>query len=199
VVATATESELAPPNVPGDGPEKFVHLKVVRVLKGKLDDKKITVRTRNGEEPHVGKDWVVLLSADNLATKHLFSPMFTANVEAEVKAILAKDQKADEKIDAKKLIGKWTPKEGGDKGKLFFEFAKDGKLTLTTGGTRQSKSDGTYQLDGNKLTLTLNVGEREKKMTLTVTKLTDTELTSTGEDGKADPLVRVQDETKDKK
>ncbi len=93
VVATANRSEPALPNVPGDGPEKYVHLTVVRVLKGELSDKTITVRTRDGEETHVGKDWVVLLSADNLAKNHLFCPMFTANVEAEVKAIVARIKK----------------------------------------------------------------------------------------------------------
>jgi hypothetical protein len=93
VVATATESEPAPPNVPGDQPEKFVHFTVLRVLKGELADKTLTVRTRDGEEAQVGKDWVVLLSAENLAKKHLFSSMFAANVEAEVKAILAKIKK----------------------------------------------------------------------------------------------------------
>lgn len=93
VVAKANRSEPAPPNVPGDGPERFVHLTVVRVLKGELADKTVTVRTRDGEEAHVGKDWIVLLSADNLAKKHLFSSMFTADVEAEVKATLAKVKK----------------------------------------------------------------------------------------------------------
>jgi hypothetical protein len=93
VVATATRSEPAPPNVPGDGPEKFVHLTVVRVLKGELADKTITVRTGTGEVAEVGKDWVVLLSADNLAKKHLFSAMFTSDVETDVKAILDRIKK----------------------------------------------------------------------------------------------------------
>jgi hypothetical protein len=93
VVATATKSEPAPPNVPGDQAEKFVNFTVVRVLKGELADKTITIRTRDGEEAHLGKDWIVLLSDENLAKKHLFSAMFTADVEADVKAILAKIKK----------------------------------------------------------------------------------------------------------
>lgn len=93
VLATATRSEPAPPNVPGDGPEKFIYLKVVRVLKGELADKTITVRTRDGEEANVGKEWIILLSADNLAKKHFFSAMFTADVEAEVKEIVARIKK----------------------------------------------------------------------------------------------------------
>jgi hypothetical protein len=92
VVATATGSDPAPKKAPADPAEKFVHLKVVRILKGKLEDKTITVRTRDGDEVHVGKDWVVLLSQENLDKTHLFSPLFTANAEAEVKEILAKDK-----------------------------------------------------------------------------------------------------------
>jgi hypothetical protein len=79
--------------VPGDGPEKFLHLTEARVLKGELTDKTITVRPRDGEEAHAGKNWVVMLSADNLAKKHLFSALFAADVEDEVKTILAKTKK----------------------------------------------------------------------------------------------------------
>jgi hypothetical protein len=93
VVATATKSEAAPPNVHGDQPEKFVHLTVARVLKGELADKTITVRTRDGEEAQIGKDWIVLLSAENLAKKHLFSALFAADMEADVKAIVARNKK----------------------------------------------------------------------------------------------------------
>jgi hypothetical protein len=85
VVAMATKSEPAPANVAGDQPEKFVHFTV--------QDKTITVRTRGGEEAQIGKDWVVLLSADNLAKKHLICAMFTADAEADVKAIVAKSKK----------------------------------------------------------------------------------------------------------
>jgi hypothetical protein len=93
VVATATGSGPAPPNVPGDQPEKFVQFKVVRVLKGELAEKTITVRTRDGEEAYVGKDLIVLLSAENLAKTHLFSQMLLADLEGDVKAILTENKK----------------------------------------------------------------------------------------------------------
>jgi uncharacterized protein (TIGR03066 family) len=103
----------------------------------------------------------------------------------------------DTKIDGKKLIGKWTPKEG--KEKFVVEFTKDGKMTFTGGGDKELKLDGTYKLDGNKLVMTMKFGDKEEKMTRTITKLTDTELTSKDDkDGKEDTLVRVKD-SKDKK
>ena len=108
---------------------------------------------------------------------------------------------ADEKIDAKKLIGKWEPKDTKDPAgrKFVIEFAKDDKVTLTAGEPgKDFKAEGTYKLDGNKLTLTIKFGEKEEKMTRTVSKLTDTELVSKDDkEGKEDTLVRVK-EKKDK-
>jgi uncharacterized protein (TIGR03066 family) len=97
---------------------------------------------------------------------------------------------ADEKIDEKKLLGKWEHKEK----KFVIEFLKDGKVTLV--GDRDGtefKGEGTYKVDGNKLMLTIKIGDDEAKMTRTVSKLTDTELTSKDDkDGKEDTLTRVK-------
>src|ERR1700722_615303 len=53
----------------------------------------------------------------------------------------------DEKIDTKKLIGKWEPKEENSKGKVMIEFSKDGKLTVTFSG-KEDKIEGTYKVEG---------------------------------------------------
>jgi uncharacterized protein (TIGR03066 family) len=99
-----------------------------------------------------------------------------------------------EKVDGKKLIGKWEPKpDDGKKAENFvIEFAKEGKVSFTAGGGA-IKADGTYKLDGNKLLLTLKLGDMEKSMTRTISKLTDTELVSKDEKGKEDTLVRIKD------
>jgi uncharacterized protein (TIGR03066 family) len=100
---------------------------------------------------------------------------------------------ADEKFDAKKLVGKWEPKEKKENGSFVIEFMKDGKLTFTgTGGGKEFKGDGTYKLDGNKLEMTTKFGDMERKMTRTISKLTDTELVSKDEKGKEDTLVRIK-------
>lgn len=98
---------------------------------------------------------------------------------------------ADEKIDAKKLVGKWEPKEKKENGSFVIEFKKDGKVTLTASG-KDFKGDGTYKLDGNKLDLTMKFGDMDRKMTRTISKLTDTELVSSDEQGKEDTLVRIK-------
>jgi uncharacterized protein (TIGR03066 family) len=105
---------------------------------------------------------------------------------------------AEEKIDAKKLIGKWEKKDSG-KDKLVVEFTKDGKLSFVGKiGDQEIKGEGTYKLDGNKLEVTAKIGDDTVKMTRTISKLTDTELTSKDDDsGMEDTMVRVK-EKKDK-
>jgi uncharacterized protein (TIGR03066 family) len=95
----------------------------------------------------------------------------------------------DVKIDAKKLIGKWTPKE--EKEKFTVEFMKDGKMKLNLG---DMSLDGTYKLEGNKLALTIKFGDKEEKMNRVITKVTDTEIVSRKDEegAKEDTLVRVK-------
>jgi uncharacterized protein (TIGR03066 family) len=109
-----------------------------------------------------------------------------------VVAVAAADA-ADEKIDAKKLVGKWQPKEEKKDAKVVIEFTKDGKALYTaTADGKDFKIEGTYKLDGNKLALTMKFGDKEDTKTRTISKLTDTELTSKDEKGKEDTLVRIK-------
>ena|SRR5436305_5891353 len=104
-------------------------------------------------------------------------------------------EKKDEKIDAKKLVGKWEPKEQKE-GRLFLmEFLKDGKLVVVrTTDEKESKFDGTYTVEGNKLTLVLKADGKDQTDTRTISKLTDTELVTTDDKGgKEFTLVRAKD------
>ena len=85
----------------------------------------------------------------------------------------AADDKKDEKIDGKKLIGKWEPKDPKAE-KIVLEFTRDGKLNAFA--DKDFKIEGSYKLDGNKLTILLKAGENEIKDTVTISKLTDDEL-----------------------
>jgi uncharacterized protein (TIGR03066 family) len=92
-----------------------------------------------------------------------------------------------DKIDPKKLLGKWEPKDS----KVVIEFAEKGKLTLSQDGDGKSqKFDGTYKLDGNRLEIAIVILEKEQKETLTVKKLTDEELVTTDSKGKEETLKR---------
>ena len=99
------------------------------------------------------------------------------------------------KVDAKKLVGKWAPvpdKDKKEKGPaLTIEFTADGKVSMTVGAPgAEHRAEGTYKLAGDKLAVLLRVGEAEVKDTLTVKKLTDTELTTEDSKGKSETLRR---------
>jgi uncharacterized protein (TIGR03066 family) len=96
--------------------------------------------------------------------------------------------------DAKKLVGKWEPKEKEEGLTVVVEFTNDGKASFTTTANgKVTKIEGTYKVNGNRITMPMKYGETVRTHTLTVSKLTDTELVSTDEKGKEDTLVRIKD------
>jgi uncharacterized protein (TIGR03066 family) len=103
----------------------------------------------------------------------------------------ADDKKPGGKIDAKKLIGKWEPKE---EAVFTVEFREGGKATLVTATAdgKVRESEGTYKLEGNKLTTTVKVGDQERTLKSTISRLTDAELVGTDEKGREKTLVRVK-------
>jgi uncharacterized protein (TIGR03066 family) len=95
-------------------------------------------------------------------------------------------EKDKDKIDLKKLMGKWEPKEG----KVLIEFADKGKLVLSVDANgKGQKFEGTYKLDGNRLEIDILI-DKQQKETLTVKKLTDDELVTTDSKGKEETLKR---------
>jgi uncharacterized protein (TIGR03066 family) len=92
------------------------------------------------------------------------------------------DDKKTDKIDGKKLVGKWEPSEAKADPKIVIEFTKDGKLNFLAG--KDVKYAGTYKLDGNKLSFTIKAGENEVTKMVTVLKLTDDIMEAEGEMGK---------------
>lgn len=116
------------------------------------------------------------------------------------------------KLDAKLLLGRWEPvpeKEAKDpkdkKDKppagpaMVIEFTADpkadpkeppaGRMSMTvTDGGKDYRADGTFRLAGDKLDVYLKLGDREVKETLTITKLTDTELVTVDSKSKTESL-----------
>ena len=108
-------------------------------------------------------------------------------------AAAAADEKKEESIDAKKLIGKWEPKEPKKGEEFVLEFAKDGKMTVS--GTLDGKPqtlEGNYKLDGNKLSFELKAAGETIKETIVILKLTDEELEAREKDGKVEVLTRAK-------
>ncbi|MBA4067382.1 MAG: TIGR03066 family protein [Isosphaera sp.] len=111
--------------------------------------------------------------------------------------VAAAQDKKDEKIDAKKLLGKW---EGtiGKGGKMAVEYKDGGKVSakVSFGEGKELDVEGTYKLDGNKLTQTMEIGGKEQVRTSTITKLTDTEMEAENEKGVKTTFKRVKAEKK---
>jgi uncharacterized protein (TIGR03066 family) len=98
--------------------------------------------------------------------------------------------RAEEKVDyAKTLVGKWEITKA-DEGTVpvgtIVEFTKDGKFIVT--GKKDSKEEnfeGTYTVEKDTFTFVVKIGDMEHKETITITKMTDKEMSTKDKDGKA--------------
>ena len=100
---------------------------------------------------------------------------------------------ADDKLDAKKLVGKWEPKTPKKGEAMVMDFSKDGKLVVSGDmGGKELKIEGTYKLEGDKLSFVLKFMEVEIKETVTITKLTDDEMEGKDKDGKVESFKKVK-------
>ena len=104
---------------------------------------------------------------------------------------LSADDKKDEKIDAKKLVGKWQEK-GAPKGEGLMELTKDGKYRMTIG--KGDVIEGTYKVEGNKIKYVVSLNGKNVEDVMTVSKLTDTELVVYAFEGakKQETYIRVK-------
>jgi uncharacterized protein (TIGR03066 family) len=92
-----------------------------------------------------------------------------------------------------KLIGVWESTNPPPGARLTVEFTRDGKLELAVKlGDRATTAEGTYQLDGKKLTVRVKQAGEEKASTVEITKLTDKELATKGPKGKVETFKRLE-------
>jgi len=106
----------------------------------------------------------------------------------------AADEKKDEpKIDGKLVVGKWEPKAPKAGELTLLEMTKDGKLVaIAEVGGKPAKAEGTYKLDGDKLTYEVTYMGETTKDTVTLTKLTDEEMEGKDKEGKMYSYKRVK-------
>src|SRR5262245_51676167 len=112
---------------------------------------------------------------------------------ATVVCLVGASAMADEKADkAKLLIGTWEVSKA-DEGTIpvgsTVEFTKDNKIKVTIkAGDQENTLDGTYKVDGDKFDI--KFGDQEQTLTITIKKLTKTELTTTNPEGKTVELKK---------
>jgi uncharacterized protein (TIGR03066 family) len=101
-------------------------------------------------------------------------------------------QEKDSPIDPAKLVGKWEPVMPKKDGTALVEFGTGGKLVLKAGvGGKTETWEGTYAVTGQKLKLTVKLGEKTITEELVVLKLTSTALETEDARGKKESLRRL--------
>ena len=103
---------------------------------------------------------------------------------------------AEDKTDyAKARIGKWEvtkADEGTVPAGTIVEFTKDGKINLTIkAGDKDMTVPGTYTVEKNTFTMTFKMGDQEHKETITITKASETEMSTSDKDKK---VVEAEEE-----
>jgi len=132
-----------------------------------------------------------------IASATLFCAMFATTTAAPV---------PKERAEAEKVVGVWklvksSNMPDGLNVELTMELAQGGKLTLRqTSNGKQLVYEGEYKLMKGEIPYTVKYGpDREKKETLTIKKLTETELHVVDPDGIQEDFERVKPEEKKEK
>jgi uncharacterized protein (TIGR03066 family) len=107
------------------------------------------------------------MSALRLVTAGLFVVGLVVGVRAEEK----KDSNKD------KIVGTWELSTSDKSFSAVYDFAKDGKIKLMSKKDEKEEStEGTYSVEGDKVSVVLKIDGKEEKHTFTIKKLTDTEM-----------------------
>jgi uncharacterized protein (TIGR03066 family) len=104
------------------------------------------------------------------------------------------DDKKEEKIDPKLLIGRWSSDgKRGRESKIIYEYMKDGKMNfIIDNAGEEIKTEGSYKIDGNKLTQMIKGADGDPSVTRTIKKLTESEFVTANEKGLERKFVRVK-------
>jgi len=114
---------------------------------------------------------------------------------AAMVVVLSTNARADDEADkAKLLIGKWEVTKA-DEGTVpvgaIIEFTRDGKvMTSVKKGDDLETHEGAYKLEKDTLTVTMKKDGEEKTKKITITKITEKEMTTKDEDGKVVELKK---------
>jgi uncharacterized protein (TIGR03066 family) len=109
--------------------------------------------------------------------------------------LLSAGARAEDKIDyAKMLVGKWEVSKADEgtvpKGTMI-EFTKDGKVKANIKKDDKDETiSGTYKVEGDTFTVTMKMGDDEHTQTITITKISKTEMSTKNKDGKVVELTR---------
>ena len=108
--------------------------------------------------------------------------------------VTASAARAKGDANQEKLVGVWEvvkAEQGALPVGAVVDFSKDGKAKVTAvRDGKESTLEGTFVVEGTKLTVTLKHDEKEVKHAIKIKKLTDTEFVSENEKGKTAEFKR---------
>jgi uncharacterized protein (TIGR03066 family) len=119
-------------------------------------------------------------------------------------ALTATANADDKAVNKDKIVGTWqvTKSAGGLPGDSILQFTKEGKLKITISVPVKSKDnkkttqsvtiEGTYKVEGDKLSIALKQGAKESKETMTIKTLTDKKLVTADSRGKEDEFEKTK-------
>jgi uncharacterized protein (TIGR03066 family) len=118
----------------------------------------------------------------------------TARSPSAASAGGATEQRAETAVvdKADKLVGVWevVKSEEAPPGATI-EFTRDGKMKMTVNAQgKEMTLEGTYKVDGDKITSIQTFGGKEQRETATIQTLDDTTLITRDEKGKVDEFKR---------
>ena len=108
---------------------------------------------------------------------------------AAVVCVLSGAARAEDKPDyAKLIVGKWEISKA-DEGTVpvgtMVEFTADGKIKLMgKANEKDIAMEGTYKVEGDTFTFVIKEGDNEHKDTITITKISKTEMSTKNKEGK---------------
>jgi uncharacterized protein (TIGR03066 family) len=109
--------------------------------------------------------------------------------------VMSANARAVDDVDyAKLVVGKWEVTKA-DEGSIppgcTIEFTKDGKVKAHLKKEGEEKMlDGTYKVEKNTLLVVMKEGGEDKKHTITITKISEKEMSTKGDDGKVVELKK---------
>ncbi len=114
-----------------------------------------------------------------------------------VVSLLGSAARGDDKPDyAKLIVGKWEvtkADEGTVPDGAVIEFTKDGKVKATVKKDDEKVTiEGTYKVEKDTFTIVMKVGDEEKTQTITITKISEKEMSTKDEKGKVVELKKAK-------
>jgi uncharacterized protein (TIGR03066 family) len=93
--------------------------------------------------------------------------------------------------NGERIVGTWEAVKGAVQPGSTLEFTRDGRLKVTvTVGQRTIKADGTYRVEGDKLTITTRQGGKDTTQHVRIKALADKKLVTQNERGEVDEFKR---------